>query len=570
MSPQNHKTISASGDFPYFRRLWNSIVVCLLGAAFIPLIVVGGGMYYYAASALKEKTLSALRSDVQHHQWAVDRFLQERIRDLEQVADILDPEKIARPEVVAAILESLNAHEPLLTDLGIVDPKGRHLAYAGPFALLDRNYENTEWFRALTDKHVFVSDLFTGFRQIPHFIIAVKKNAGSEAWIVRATINAAYFDQLVGRITTTSGGHAFLVNADGMFQTTPPGPGRLMGPSGMGRPERFAGIRVAEREGRIRVLGWLKSAPWLSVVQMESRDIFAMLRKVRNVALFVFGMGAMLIGLTVLLTTNYLMGRLEFKRRAIRLMDHHLTQANRMTLSLQLYTGFFQEVNETLNNIGVAAAWIGELVHKIDRADAVRQEIGENLEQIRAEILRSRRTIHQLIGFSHVPDPLITELNINALISETAALFQRELHYSRIRLDLRFPDDPLWVRSDASRLKQVFENLLFNALTAVGKDGTIGIDTGKVGDRLRITVWDDGAGIPAEIAERIFEPLFTTHPKRLGLGLSISRGIMEKLGGSLTADRSRAKGAAFVVEMPLRFASTAPGSQNGGGRPESR
>ena len=80
----------AAGDFPYFRRLWNSIVLSLVAAAFIPLILIGGGMYYYAASALHEKTLHSLRTDVRHHQKTVDRFLAERIGDLRQIVNAMD------------------------------------------------------------------------------------------------------------------------------------------------------------------------------------------------------------------------------------------------------------------------------------------------------------------------------------------------------------------------------------------------------------------------------------------------------------------------------------------------
>ena len=74
-----HAAESPAGDFPYFRRLWNTIVAALIGAAFIPLLVIGGVMYHLAAPALQQKIQQALVMEVRYHQRAVDRFLAERI-----------------------------------------------------------------------------------------------------------------------------------------------------------------------------------------------------------------------------------------------------------------------------------------------------------------------------------------------------------------------------------------------------------------------------------------------------------------------------------------------------------
>ena len=315
---------SQERDFPYFRRLWNTIVTALFAAAFIPMLLIGGGMYYYAASALEEKTLESLRKDVRHHQETVDQFLAERIIDLRQVAGAMDLTSLTRSGGLAAVLKPLHTEGAWFTDLGVIDRDGRHLAYEGPYDLITRNYKNAEWFKSVMEYDVYISNVFSGFRKVPHFIIAVKQETNGGLFILRATVNAAYFNELVTGITAKSGGDSFFVNAQGVFQTTPPGGGKLMEPSDIKHPVRFDGLKVEEHDGQIRVMVWLKSVPWLSVVRVQKNVIFGRLYRVRNVGVFVLILGAILIGFTTLLTTNHLVQRLETKRKNIRLMDHHL------------------------------------------------------------------------------------------------------------------------------------------------------------------------------------------------------------------------------------------------------
>ena len=546
----------APGDFPYFRRLWNSIVLSLVGAAFIPLILIGGGMYYYAASALQEKTLQSLRTDVRHHQKTVDRFLVERTGDLRQIANAMDLQSLTRPGAIDDALASLHTDGPAyFTDLGIIDDQGRHLAYAGPYDLIRKNYAATEWFRAVMAGSVYVSDVFSGFRNVPHFIIAVKQRIEGRVLIVRATVDAIFFDNLVRGISAKGGGVSFLVNGQGVFQSRPDGTAPLMSPSHIPVPERFDGIRVSETNGQIRVMGWLETVPWLSVVQMDKKEIFRMLRRMRHVGIFVFILGAILIGFTALLTTNHLVQLLETKRTSIRLMGHHLRQANRMTLSLQLYTGFFQEINETLANIDSTATWIEEQIRNTDNLEIIRKEIDENLTQLGSEILRSRATIQQIIAFSQPADPIVADTDINGMLDDQIELFRRELYFNNIRIVRDYQAPLPAVRTDPSRLKQVFQNLMFNALTAVDKNGKICLNTQSADDRVRIVVSNSGPGIPDGIKGKIFEPLFTTHSKRLGLGLAICRDIVEALGGTITAGNGSVHGTStsFTIELPIRF-----------------
>ncbi|MBC2709583.1 MAG: hypothetical protein HGJ94_00790 [Desulfosarcina sp.] len=548
---------STESDFPYFRHLWNNVVVALLAASFLPLIAIGGGMYYYSTSVLKDKTLASLRSEVDSHQKTVDQFLFERIMDLKAISQMQNPVSLTSPGKLEAVFKAIQPapDSRYFTDLGIIDQYGAHMAYVGPYDLMAKNYSHAQWFKAVMASGVYVSDVFSGFRQVPHFIIAVKRTENGEPWIIRATMDAVYFENLVSKITAGSGGDAFLVNKKGLLQTTPLRAGGLMEPSDIQDPERFDGIRMEETDGKIRVMAWLKGVPWLSVVEMDRDEIYSRLQRVRNVGIFIFLMGAVFIGFTVLLTTNHLVSRLEIKRRNIQLMGHHLRQANKMTLSLQLYKGFFQEINEALVNIDSSAAWIGEQNRKARSLEGSRDEVDENLQQIRDEILRSRETIHQLTSFSLPTAPAVADVDINGMLDRLSELFRRETYYNNIQIHQDFQEPLPSIRNDPSQLQQVFQNLIFNAIDAVEKDGVITLKTKAHGDSVHVIIKDDGPGIAPDIMERIFDPLFTTDYRCLGLGLAICRDILKQMGGEIEVATRPGKGVSFTVTLPVHFQS---------------
>ena len=380
---------SQEKDFPYFRRLWNSIVVALLGAAFIPLMLIGGGMYYFANSALKQKTLESLRTEVFNHKKSVDRFLVERTLDLRQLAGTRDLASLTRSGALEAVFRTLQVTEEKswLTDLGIINDRGRHLAYAGPYDLISKNYKNAPWFKAVMAQGVYISDVFSGFRKVPHFIIAVKQRANGRAWIIRATVDAAYFDSLVTEVTAKTGGDAFLINSDGIFQTSPGKTGQLMGQSGFNVPEHFEGIKLKEYKGQLVAMGWLDKVPWLSVIQMDRGDILRLLHRVRNIGIFVFLLSGIIIVLTVLLTTNHMVQRLETKRKKIRFLDHQLQHTSRMASSMQLSSGFFVEIKNLLVNMDMAAQLSQDLVAKDPTRTENLTEIRDSLNQIQSCLL---------------------------------------------------------------------------------------------------------------------------------------------------------------------------------------
>jgi two-component system NtrC family sensor kinase len=535
-------------DFPYFRRKWNTVVVALLAAAFVPLMIIGGGMYFYMSTLLKQKTIESLRVEALELKNSVDEFLAERTQDLKLIAGNVGFAGLRNSDSLQAVFLSLQQQLPCFTDLGVIDDRGRHLAYVGPYDLLSKNYRDAEWFQIALSRGIYISDVFLGHRNVPHFVIAVKTDGDGAAWFLRATIDTDYFNRMIAEIAAKSKAQAYLVNRGGIYQSRPHAGAGLMGQSPVTDLKAFEGVAFQEGSDSLLMTVWLEKVPWLAVVQMDRKTAFADLRRLRTIGIWVFVLAAILIAMTVLLTTNHLVSRLEFKRRSIRLLVRQLRRSNRLASAMELSYGFFFEIKDTLANIDTAAACIQDLVQKDHPAG-----IAESLAQIRSETARSRASIDKFMRFTRMTDPMIQELKVNEVLDDLMAFLDKELRLSNIGVIRNYADSIPGIRSDPFELRQVFQNLILNAIDAIQNNGEITLTTRRQGDEVVVTVADSGPGIPEEHLPKIFEPLFTTKPGGTGLGLAICADILERLGGRIRVHNSPGGGACFVVTLPIRF-----------------
>ena len=128
-----------------------------------------------------------------------------------------------------------------------------------------------------------------------------------------------------------------------------------------------------------------------------------------------------------------------------------------------------------------------------------------------------------------------------------------ELDFKNIKVKRDYQDHLPVIRSDNSKLRQVFQNIVLNAVSAVEKDGEISLTTSADKNGVTVTVADNGPGIPEENIDQVFDPLFTTKPEGTGLGLSICLSITQKLGGSISVRSKPKRGASFIIQLPFQI-----------------
>ncbi|MCF6095439.1 HAMP domain-containing histidine kinase [Thermovorax subterraneus] len=137
------------------------------------------------------------------------------------------------------------------------------------------------------------------------------------------------------------------------------------------------------------------------------------------------------------------------------------------------------------------------------------------------------------------------------LIKEVIELYKNSFEKKKIQFKLCINDESIFLWADRDQLEQVFINLIQNAFEAVEEGGSIDIIVSKLNEKVTVEVKDNGRGIGPEVKDKIFSPFFTTKKNGTGLGLFISKRIVENHGGNIYFNSVEEEGTTFVVEFPM-------------------
>jgi two-component system NtrC family sensor kinase len=274
-----------------------NMVLIFVIISFTPMILVSAIILSQFDRSYHEKVHDHLRELVQKHQQNIDNFLQERLGNIRFLVETPGFGELTRQASLTRTLQRLQAHYGnVFEDLGVIDEQGRHVAYAGPYDLLDKNYQEAFWFKKVRETECYVSDVFLGFRNRPHFIMAVQRNWEGRPWILRSTIDFDAFNRVVEGVRVGETGFAFILNRAGEFQTKP----RLDVSSNIAMYRDFfkeaeeAGqkVQIFEREDvsgkeNIYAATFLKNGEWLLVYQQTISDAFEVLDRTEKKAVMV-------------------------------------------------------------------------------------------------------------------------------------------------------------------------------------------------------------------------------------------------------------------------------------------
>jgi signal transduction histidine kinase len=200
---------------------------------------------------------------------------------------------------------------------------------------------------------------------------------------------------------------------------------------------------------------------------------------------------------------------------------------------------------------------------------------GQDLQIVSDEVLRLEKSIQMFLDFARPPQPEPSVVCVCQLIMNSCALVAAQASHSGIEIRTALPQSGLLVYADGGQLRQVFLNLLLNALEVMSSGGWVEIaaslqrhtdrsqdeftehdamraSSNAPAETIRVTVTDNGPGFPRRDIERAFEPFFTTRETGTGLGLSICRRIINDHGGTIGLELPPEGGTRFVIELPCR------------------
>ena len=301
-----------------YQALCNRTLAAMIIVPAIPFLLVIAIGYYHFSGSLEKNTISRMVRVVEDHKQMIESFLIERQSDLTFLADTTPIDTLREETALRHIFKDLQAKSPAFTDIGVFDNKGLHLTYIGPYELTGKPYGEAEWFRQVLAQGLYVSDVFLGYRKIPHFVIAVVKEEAGRKWVIRATIDTSIFSNTVERIREGATGEAFLLNKRRQLQTIRRSGGDLMEKSNeIGLPESgFKKVKTfvetdSEGERYLYAASWLERPEWLLVVRQQKAEAFDALSRLTRMVILVSIFGGVFIIVVAFQVTRMIVGRLE-------------------------------------------------------------------------------------------------------------------------------------------------------------------------------------------------------------------------------------------------------------------
>ena len=566
MNPHPMPTTNKSYNCLY-RKFILSALVCSLA----PLILAGWAINAHYSGFARERIMQIFQTRVNYHRDMIQLFLKEIGNTLVFISETLSIPTLAREDALARVLDKINRKDWIITDIGIIDDKGNHLAYVGPYDLKDKNYARSAWFKEVMEKGIHISDMFLGFRQEPHFVMTVVKEESGRKWILRVTVNSERFRSLVKDIRMGNTCEVFLLNRNGVHQVTPPDGKKIMTAMDSftaGEYPDSGTIRTIEARERgiliekVSCGAWLFDPDWLILVRMNTSELFEEVRHANRFTLSFLLLSALSILLIVLWVSRHMITTLQQRDSQAEEMNRQLMQAGKLASIGELSAGVAHEINNPLAIIMTEGQLLREAHDRHPHPDKafVRQMAG-SLTQIDTQLRRCKRITRNLLKFAQRTRSVVEKVDINKFLNEITDLVEREAKSEGIQFEKTFGKELPPILSDPSLLQQVFLNLINNAIQAHEglSKGVVTLSTSlaEKGFGVKITVSDTGTGIGPNDLDHIFDPFFTTKApgKGTGLGLSICHSIVEQLDGNIKVQSRPGAGTTFTLNFPLALSA---------------
>jgi PAS domain S-box-containing protein len=239
---------------------------------------------------------------------------------------------------------------------------------------------------------------------------------------------------------------------------------------------------------------------------------------------------------------------LQAANEKLKETQEQLIRSEKLAAIGKLAGGVGHELRNPLGAIKNAVYYIkGKLINS--ELAKTEPRIIEFLGIMDDEISSSNKIINDLLNFSRVAKPAVSPTKIQKVMEDALSRLTVHENVEVInKVDANLPE----VEIDADQIRQVFVNIATNAIQAMPEGGKLTIDAKKGDKFLEVAISDTGDGIPEDAIGKIFDPLFTTRAKGIGLGLAVCKSIIERHGGAIGVESKVGEGATFTVKLPLK------------------
>ncbi|MFH1373085.1 MAG: ATP-binding protein [bacterium] len=522
-----------------------------------PVVILAAYFILQYDAVVSESERLHLRAIAESQANTLDLFLSERQVNL---SNLIDDPMFSIPPTSAGLkgdLMGLRRISDAFVDIDFFDSSGVRVAYAGPYESLEKqDYRSEKWYSTLREQQssFIITDIYLGFRQRPHFTIAVSRVTREGPVVLRATLDPQKMYQYISSLEGSNEVVTSIINLNGICQlaseliSRPLDTNSFIPPR---TPRQGAARTTVESSSFTYGYSWLHTVDWSLIIQKSPEQYQGFFSDFR-VRVIGIAAGMVIIGFVVIV--NRARKRVELQRES-DISRAQLSHATKLASVGELAAGIAHEINNPLAAINEEAGLMKDLMNP-DLGDPVKpEELTHYLDSIQESVFRCRDITRKLLGFIRRTDIDLKKHDIHELIDEVVdGLLGPELIVSNIEIVRKYDTDIPELVTDGNQLEQVLLNILNNAVDAMhGEPGRISIVTTRQDKSVHISLSDTGKGMNRQQLENIFVPFYTTKEvgKGTGLGLSVSYGIVKNLGGKIEVNSALGQGSTFEIVLPI-------------------
>ena len=557
-----------------YRCMRNSMLIAMLAITLIPMAIISGINFVQYRQLLQNESYANARWSAESARATISAYLEKMEAAISVVLDSYTFEELTDQHQLDQIFRQLKGEHQGLVDIGVIGSDGIQVTYAGPYKLVGKNYNDSIWFHKALTRKIYVSEVFTGFRNFPHFVVAASKKGSAssqDSWVIRASIDSETLDRFLASVNTGALEDIFLVNDSNKLQSSSRYHGIVLEDFKLGNKPKQDDILISEEHTNgdfYRAVSRIPHTPWLLVLDYQGYAKRGDWQSFKGGLMLTLISCSLVLGCVIIWLSAFIAGKLREADELREAMLSETEHTNKLASIGRLAAGVAHEINNPLAIIGEKAGLMQDLI-EMDHDFRYREKFLGQLSSLQNAVGRARTITHRLLGFARRMETSLTLVHLNDIIREVISFLEKEAAYHNIHILLQLQKELPVIRADHGQLQQVVLNVINNAIDAISNamvttnnaidainnEGEILITSSCEDNKtVMIAISDTGPGMSAETMKNIFEPFFTTkgnaEKKGTGLGLSITYGIVQKLGGKIEVNSELGVGTTFIITFP--------------------
>jgi len=569
------------------KKISTRFALLMAAAAVMPLLAYGAVSMYSLRSGAQETVVQGNLNVARQVSEQIDLYVMGSVKILKAVAADLQQTGLA-PWQQDRILKNYVLEFPEFKELTLVNETGTPTISSrlGRPSVTVPASDSTKIDDVLMSRFSVDNDL------LPTAVLAVRlSSTQGQGWLV-GRVNLEELWRMVDRIRVGAKGYASVITSEGQLlahgdpdQKSRVARGDKMSSHplitllGARKTDRTASAEYSDDRGAmLGVAATIPSLGWTVIVEQPQSEAFAIpfaLQTQLEIAIAVALLAMLGVGYfwgrsfinpilaltrgTRALASGHLEERVTvdstdelgqlgsaFNNMADRLVElqENVRKTERQAVFGRVAVGLVHDLSHPIQNIGNSCKLIVKMFDDMDYRESFKRTVDREFEQVK-RVLEDLRNLAK-------PKPLEKyPLDVNKTLHGLAESMLAGAESSGISLETEFVFGPLWIEGDLYALNRVHRNLVTNAFQATPPRGRVVIRTTRRNDQAIIEIADTGSGIPAERLSTIFDDYYTTKKQGLGLGLALSKKLVEQLGGTISVTSQVGVGTTFTMQFPI-------------------